>query len=277
MEILSYGPDGVPGWVGPITFRGEPISEVPEIEPSSGIDKDSMMPEKEGIAPMKRGMAQLLWRCPICKVNDALIHKLPLFRKESLSCGNCGTSWDVQHPNGNDLRLLVIDGPEDLVGLDMPLSIWYDQMKKGFSLDPIETTSIQLLKDEEVYLVTENVPLQVYRPSFLFEEWSEPEAPQSQPRGKQKPGDWESIGNGRFILTDRRMLWQGDSRELDIYWESVSALYLWTINTLGIRYGTARYRIPLGFEVGLKWLTYAGTIAKKIAEQRGKKITITTY
>ena len=119
--------------------------------------------------------------------------------------------------------------------------------------------------------------MQVYRPSFLFENWKEREAPQSQPVGKQKPGDWESIGNGQFMLTDRRLLWQGDSRELDFYWESVSALYLWTINTLGVRYGNARYRIPLGFEVGLKWLTYAGTMAERISEQQGKEITVSPY
>ncbi|MFC2026081.1 lysophospholipid acyltransferase family protein [Chloroflexota bacterium] len=277
LEILSYGPAGVSGWIGSITHRGDHIDDPPVFPPVDGSKKNRPLPQKKEISPMKRGMAQLLWGCPVCNSNDALVHHMPFFGRETLSCSKCETAWGIQHPDGNDIRLSVTAGPSELMDLEMPLCIWYDQMKANLTLDPIEISGSDLNDNEEVYLLTENVPLQVHKPSFLFKNWAEVEAPKLQPRGKQKPGDWDSIGDGQIVLTNQGLCWREQSRKLDFYWESVTALYLWNINTLGIRYGNARYRIPLGNEAGLKWLTYAGTLLKPIAEQEGRSVTISTY
>ena len=79
------------------------------------------------------------------------------------------------------------------------------------------------------------------------------------------------------MLTSHRLLWQGPERELDFNWSSVTAVYIWLVNTLGIRYGTAQYRIPLGSEVGLKWLTYVGTLAQQAAERDGHTVTVSSF
>ena len=55
------------------------------------------------------------------------------------------------------------------------------------------------------------------------------------------------------------------------------AVSLWLINTLGINYGTAPYQFKLGLEVGLKWLTYAGTLAGQAAERDGHVVTVTPF
>jgi len=277
LERLSYGTGGVKGWIGPIIKDGGTVKETIKIKP---IEKPNRVdkPLEDAEIPVKnRGIAQLLWRCPACRTNDALFHKHPLSRKETLYCQVCGTRWDVQRLIGNDFRLKVIEGPGELVGLDMPLSIWYDEMKRDFKPSPIQALNVELHPGEEVYLEVKDTPLQPYRPSYLFETWTDREAPQSQPPIKPEPGDWDSIGNGRLLLTSHRLLWQGPNGELDFNWSSISAVYLWIINTLGIRYGNARYRMPLGLEVGLKWLTYTGTLARQVAEQQGKKITVTPY
>ena len=57
----------------------------------------------------------------------------------------------------------------------------------------------------------------------------------------------------------------------------VTAVSLWLINTLGINYGTAPYQFKLGSEAGLKWLTYAGTLARQAAERDGHVVTITPF
>jgi hypothetical protein len=48
-------------------------------------------------------------------------------------------------------------------------------------------------------------------------------------------------------------------------------------NTLGIRYGSARYRIGLARELGLKWITYAGTVAAQGERDTGYELTVSPY
>jgi hypothetical protein len=90
-------------------------------------------------------------------------------------------------------------------------------------------------------------------------------------------GEWASIGEGRLLLTSHRLLWQGPEGELDFKWSAMTAIYLWLVNTLGIRYGTARYRFPLNQEVGLKWLTHAGTLAQQVPRRSGYELTLSPF
>jgi hypothetical protein len=78
-------------------------------------------------------------------------------------------------------------------------------------------------------------------------------------------------------LTSHRLLWQNAQRELDFFWPETTAVYLWLQNTLGIRYGAAPYRFGLDQEVGLKWLTYAGTLAQEAAQRRGRKLSTSNF
>ena len=121
------------------------------------------------------------------------------------------------------------------------------------------------------------VELSSHRPNALLDGWTGREPPQAQPPGLRQLADWESIGEGRLLLTSHRLLWQGPPGELDFVWSSVRSVALWLINTLGINYGTAPYRFSLGREVGMKWLTYAGTLALQAAERDGHTITVTPF
>jgi hypothetical protein len=76
------------------------------------------------------------------------------------------------------------------------------------------------------------------------------------------------------VLTNQRLVWQGEQGDLSFEWPVVTAVYVWLQNSLGIRYGTARYRFSLGSEVGLKWLTHAGEAAQHYARQNGAKVTV---
>jgi len=112
---------------------------------------------------------------------------------------------------------------------------------------------------------------------MLFDGWTEREAPQAQPRGPHQLADWASIGEGRLLLTSQRLLWQGPQGELDFVWPSTTAISIFMLNVLGIKYGTAPYRLLLGQEVGLKWLTYAGTLAQQAPRQSGHKCTVSPF
>ena len=230
------------------------------------------------VAVSKRGIAQLLWRCPVCHTNRALLQKKPLFRAENVGCLACGTRWKIEHVYEHDFRLEVIEGAPDLVGLNMALTMWYDEMKRGFQPQPIAASGVKLAPGEHVVLEARGIQMVPHQPNPLFEgEWSDREAPLDQESDKPHLGEWDSLGEGRLILTNRRMIWQGADRELDFHWSRVTAIYLWLRNTLGIMYGTARYRIKLGTEVGLEWLTYSGALAQEAERETGYELTLSPY
>jgi len=222
-------------------------------------------------------MALLLWRCPVCQTEDATVHDRRWFRPGALSCTACDTRWQIRREMGRDFRLKVVDGPPDLVGVEMGLSSWYDEMKRRFKPSPIAVTGVELLPDEVVYLQASDVPVVPHRPNALFDGWDEREAPQTQPHNPRELADWGPIGSGRLLITSHRLLWQSAQRQLEFRWSSATAVYLWLQNTLGIRYGSAPYRFPLGQEPGLKWLTYAGTLAHGAAEHDGRTVTTSGF
>jgi 1-acyl-sn-glycerol-3-phosphate acyltransferase len=276
-DLVRYGPGGISEWAGPplrdsvpleqpiqLPLAAEPVS----VEPTAG----------DGQVPLlKRGIALLLWRCPVCHTHDALIHARPRFRPQTVSCQACDTRWEVRHVPGKDFRLKIVAGAPDLVGLDRALSTWYDEMKRDFQPSPIPVPDVDLLPGEEVYLEVSGASLSPYRPNALFDGWTGREPPQALLPGRRQLANWESIGEGRLWLTSHRLLWQGPQGELDFMWSSMKDVSVWILNTLGIRYGTAPYRFSLGQEVGLKWLTYAGTLALQAAEHDGHKVTTSPF
>jgi len=277
-EELAYGEGGVDAWVGPVTRNGKPIDEPVQLRPAHDpVPADQWEHNPNRVAVIRRGVALLLWRCPVCHTNDALIHRRPLFRSQTVYCQACDTVWELRSLVGNDLRMQVVKGAPELIGLDMPLSTWFEKMKIGFQPTPIPTTGVDLIPGEEVYLELADVPLEPHKPSVLFESGNEREAPKSQPPAQQIAGDWDSIGEGRLLMTSHRLLWKSPQRELDFYWSSISSVHNFALNTLGIGYVSARYRFPLQGEVGLKWLTYAGTLAQRAAEQNGHKVVVAPY
>ena len=276
-DLVRYGPGGISEWAGPPLRNGVPVEQPIQLRPASESTVAGQAAGDTQVPLLKRGVALLLWRCPVCHTNDALIHQRRWFRPQTVGCQVCGTRWGIRHVPGKDFRLKVVAGAPDLVGLDMALSTWYDEMKRDFQPSPISVPDVDLLPDEEVYLEVSGVSLSPYRPNALFDGWTGREPPQAMLPGRRQLADWESIGEGRLLLTSHRLLWQGSQGELDFVWSSTRAVSLWMINTLAIRYGTAPYRFSLGQEVGLKWLTYAGTLALQAGERDGHTVTTSVF
>ncbi len=276
-ERIVYGPKGVSGWAGPVLRNGKQVAEEqvvlrPPARPLSPVPQ--AVPE---IPARKRGIAQLLWQCPVCHTDDSLAHRHPRFRSQSVTCQACGTRWELKSVPGHDFRLKVTTGEPDLVGLDMPVSTWYAHMKRAFRPASISVPGVELWPAEQVHLERADVELVPYRPNALFDNWTGRQPPRTQPLGHHELADWDVIGKGRLLLTNRRLLWQGSQGELDFEWPSVTAVYLWMASTLGIKYGSASYRFNLGSAQPLKWLFYAGETARKQAELDGHKLTVSYY
>jgi hypothetical protein len=194
-----------------------------------------------------------------------------------LACQACDTRWTIRHVPGKDFRLKVESGPPALVGLDMALSTWYDEMKAGFQPSPIPAPDVELQEGEKLYLRADGVELLPYKPSALFDGRTCREAPQAQPGGQARSPDWASIGTGQLFLTNQRLLWEEPQGGLDFWWSSIRSVFLPWQGVLGIIYGSAPYRFELGPEAARKWLTYAGILTQKAAAREAHKVTVSPF
>ncbi len=266
---LHYDGAGVEAWMGTPTRHGQPI----QFSPVATLQAGRQAPQDGKTPNHRRELALLLWRCPVCRTEDSLRHEHPWFRPDVLTCLACGTGWQVRRQPGRDFRLKVLTGPQDLLGVEMGLAAWFDEMKREFSLVARQVNGVGLLAGEQVYLEAPNVQLKPHQPTALLDGWPEREAPRVQPHGRPQLASWANIGSGRLLLTSHRLLWQNAHTEVDFFWPTTMAVYLWMQNTLGIRYGAAPYHFTLGKEAGLKWLSYANTLAQEAAQRRGSQST----
>ena len=85
----------------------------------------------------------------------------------------------------------------------MPVTMWYDEMKRSFEPSPIEADGVELLPGEQVFLTRDDVIFELHKPNPLFDGYTGPETPQTM-RSRHEMGDWEGIGTGRVLLTSRR-------------------------------------------------------------------------
>ncbi len=273
-DALRYGPDGLAGWRGPITQHGVRMEHKRIARPSAAFSHDGARPRKPPL--WQRGIGLVLWRCPVCGAEDCLQHLRPVLRKERLRCRNCNTRWAVRHLPERDFRLQVLEGPPDLVGLEMALSSWYQEIKSGLAERLKRVENLQF-DNRQVYLEAERVTLLASHPNPLLESWNGGEAPRAQPPGKPELANWEKLGEGRLRATAERLTWQGLQGELYFNWAGINALWLWLFNSLTIGYGAASYRLELGDENGLKWLTYLATLAKQAAAHAGRQVNVSSF
>jgi 1-acyl-sn-glycerol-3-phosphate acyltransferase len=285
MERLAYGPGGVAGWVGRPTMNGNPLEEPVDLCALTEQVRAAKAPRvstadeaKGGIRSLwGRKLGLLLWRCPVCLTDDALVHDGRWFRPDSLRCQACGTQWVVRRVQGRDFRLKVVAGPPDLVGLEMALTAWYDQMKRDFQPSPIPATDLDLEPGEELYLRTEQVRLIGYPSNTLLGGWTGREPPRDAILKPSEAGQFQDLGTGKLLLTNCRLVWEGPQRGLDFWLEHVTDVNLRLFFLGRINYGLTPYRFVFTQDSGLKWLTYVATVAEQVAAREGRKVTMSPF
>jgi hypothetical protein len=221
-------------------------------------------------------MTMLLWRCPICGTDDALEYTVRWFRPDHVHCSSCGAVWEVTRVIGDDYRLKVIAGDSAPIGLELPLAEWYDRMKAGFELAPIEDDSIALQANELLYVKGDQVPLIVRVGNPLLSAWEGRDAPMG-PLAEELSPKWDTVGVGQLYFTNERLIWQGEQGACDFWWERVNAAFTWFNEIFGIMYGTTTYRFQIPGQSVLKWLTYSGHLAKEIESASGHTIAVSHY
>jgi 1-acyl-sn-glycerol-3-phosphate acyltransferase len=284
MERLAYGPGGMAEWAGKPTMKGKPLDKPVDLRLAAkgvGVQVPSVSAANQAKGGMRslwgRKLALLLWRCPVCLTSDALVHEHSLFRSDRLRCRACGTRWVVRRVEGRDFRLKVVKGPPDLVGLEMALTAWYDEMKRGFQPSPIPASGVKLEPGEELYLSTGGVKLVAYPSNSLLEGWAGREPPRNTLLKRSEAGRFEDLGTGELFLTNRRLVWEGPPGGLDFWWQYVTDVNLRIYFMMRINYGVTPYRFQFTQDSGLKWLTYAATLAQEAAAKEGRTVTASPF
>jgi 1-acyl-sn-glycerol-3-phosphate acyltransferase len=285
MERLAYGPGGVAEWAGQPTKNGKPLEKPVDLRALTNQVRAVQVPQMNSTGEVKGGMralwgrklALLLWRCPICLTDDALVHDGRWFRSDRLRCRACGTEWVVRRVQGRDFRLEVVAGSPDLVGLDMALTAWYDAMKRDFQPSPIPSTGLDLQPGEELYLSTGSVKMVAYPSNELVGGWTGREPPRDTLLRRSEAGQFQDLGTGQLFLTNRRLVWEGPKGGLDFRLEQITDVNLRLYFMMRINYGLTPYRFMFTQDTGLKWLTYAGTLAQQAAAREGRKVTMSPF
>jgi hypothetical protein len=183
----------------------------------------------------------------------------------------------VQREYGKDFRLKVVKGAPDLVGLDMALTTWYDQMKRDLQPSPIPATDLDLEPGEELYVRTGNVKLLPYRSNPLFDDWTGREPPKDRILRRAEAGQYEALGAGGLLLTNRRLMWEGPQRGLDFWLEHITDVTLRLFFQMKINYEATPYRFEFSEDTGLKWLTYLAAPVQKAAAKLGREVTLSRF
>jgi len=260
MSALRFGPGGVAAWTGPPTKQGDVLSGPLPLPLSPDIPPRPML-HRSSIPAWRQGIPLLLWRCPICHMNDSLSQRRRPFKAKTVSCSACGTVWTVTRIPGHDFRLQVIKGPQALFGLNLSLSGWYDEMKKDFRLGPAIEAGKEYLPREEMHLQTTGVKLLLDKSNSLRKSWAGREAPDRE--FPARAGDWLRLGPGKLTLTSLRLIWDSPQGCLDFWWPRVKTVHLRSFYLLSIGYGVTPYRFLFHHESGLKWLTCAGGLVRQ--------------
>ena len=272
-----YLPGTQAEWAGPPTRDGKVVDEPVALKPPR--EPVVPWPDEGGKEPSmwNVGIRNMLWRCPMCHTEGSVYHRFPVLGREAVRCRACTTRWSVKHVVQHDFRLRVEEGHPDVLGLDMALSRWIDESKMGFEPTPLAVDGFELRPDEGVCIEGEGVDLEVYRPNPLLDGYAGREAPRAMPPGKRAYSDTESVGEGRLLATNERLVWEGPDGDLDFEWSNVTSISFMLPNVIYIRYGPVPYRFKLGQELPLRWLQTAGTLARRVAERDGHELVMTRF
>jgi len=216
----------------------------------------------------------LMWRCPLCASNDALIEKRKMFRPIELHCQSCKTTWLERREVGMDSWFRVIKSPSypDQVGVERKSAEWYAQLKSNLALTPIEAALIPLEEGEQLYLISKRVELTAKADNPHFFEMDQDTSPEDLRAISRK------VGRGRVFLTNRRLVWKSEQgQEVSLPLTRMNSLYALRNKTLILLYEMHMFSLVFFEESLLKWLTYFSKVAEDVQQNSGHTITTSRF
>ncbi len=204
----------------------------------------------------------LLWRCPVCRTDDALRQTRGWWKPDRLWCAHCHVTWEVQRVFKGDYRLRVIGGDAAPHGEEAPLAEWYDRMQATLQLVPLHDPALDLEPGE--FLWAQSKRVMVFR-----------EVPISRDAATVYVRT-ERLGRGRLFLTSERLIWRGSRGQEALRFKNVKAVWTLGGGILGVECeGSELYTIRFLEDSVLKWLSQVALVAKQFEATHGHRISQT--
>lgn len=165
-------------------------------------------------------LARLFWGCPACQVEVPLTVHQPFFSDPGLSCRQCGAFWHLA-PTERTLTQLNRDSKE--VAIPWPIEDWLALLPPPLSWRPLAAPRLLLLPGEHCLVQVDRARMLAPRQSVQ----------RHQPVGRIEltPGTYErvaadplgpnpqrlaTLAHGPFFVTDRRVVFMGDRKQVEV-------------------------------------------------------------
>lgn len=222
----------------------------------------------------------LLWRCPLCATNDALVHVSRPLRADRVHCRHCHAEWRVRRVPGDNFYLKLVIGQGGILlhtSTERSVTEWYDAMKRTLRLAPIHDPAVSLLPGEVLYLASGPAELLVEETDPLFSPTTgSPTVSRgfdlAQPRVDKREVKGKMVGPGRLFLTNQRLVWRGDGPPCSFPLDRTNSAYAFVDYGLTLLVELRLYTAHFLEESLLKWVTYVALVARQVEAETGHRI-----
>jgi hypothetical protein len=220
----------------------------------------------------KNMISGLLWRCPVCKVNDSIVQTHRRFRSDLVSCSKCDSVWELHRVKGDDFRFKAIAG--SLTGTEKPLADWYDMMREDFKMEALDPGDLPLEAEEELYLKGHSIGFIVVRADPRFTAAVEKMPP--PPEGAEgRAAMMVNLGPVELFLTNKRLFVIHQNEIFGLPLLSVRGVEVLIDKFVIIRHVKRLVEIiALEGESPLKWRAYLDAVLGSIKDELGIKMTM---
>lgn len=220
----------------------------------------------------------LLWRCPACERNDALVHEVRRWRADRVWCRMCAAEWNLRRMSGDNYYLRMMrgrDGRRPEARDERSITAWYDALKATVRLEPMADPAADLAPGETLYLTSQPAELIVQEDDPLFFPAT---AGKKEPgTGRGQPARGRPVGRGRLFLTSHRLIWHGEAG--DVSWSLARLNSAYAFLNYGVMFLVEMrlYTVHFLGESLLKWVTYVALVAPLVEAETGHRITTSNF
>ncbi|MBN1660182.1 MAG: hypothetical protein JXA93_17410 [Anaerolineae bacterium] len=220
----------------------------------------------------------LLWRCPVCERDDALGHEVRRWRADRVWCRACGAEWRLRRVPGDNYYLRLVmdrDSKRAATRDERSITAWYDALKATVRLAPVADPAVDLAAGESLYLASQAAELIAQEDDPLFFPATARDGTPGD--GSRQPARGRPAGRGRLFLTNRRLIWQGETHNASWPLARLNSAYAFLDHGVMLMVDMRLYTVHFLAESLLKWVTHIALVASQVEAETGHRIATSNF